>query len=78
MYMVYWTCIENDRSIARAEQFGTDDMAGAVQWMEALRTRQRAGEPIRFIAMASEHPDSVGLSGVAEAGADYRWKKRRR
>jgi hypothetical protein len=78
MYMVYWTHIEDGRSTARAEQFGTEDMAGAMQWMEALRTRQRAGEPISFIAMASEHPDSVGLPGVAEAGADYRWKKRRR
>jgi hypothetical protein len=78
MYMVYWTVVENGESAVRAEPFGSHDMADAMRLMEALRTRQRAGEAIRFIALSSENPDSVGPAGVAEPGADYQWKKRRR
>jgi hypothetical protein len=33
---------------------------------------------ICFIAMSSENPHSIGPSGVAETGPDYKWKKRRR
>jgi len=78
MYMVYWTMVVDGEATAAAEPFGSHDMAGAMFLMEQLRTRQRAGEAIRFIAISSENPDSVGPSGVAEAGPGYRWKKRRR
>jgi tagatose-1,6-bisphosphate aldolase non-catalytic subunit AgaZ/GatZ len=53
-------------------------MVGAMQFMEALRARQRAGETVRFITMCSAHPDVVGHPGVDVTGADYNWKKRRR
>lgn len=78
MYMVYWTVIENGESAAKAEPFGSHDMAGAMRLMEDLRIRQRSGEAIHFIALSSENPDSVGPPGVAEPGPDYHWKKRRR
>jgi hypothetical protein len=45
--------------------------------MEALRSRQRQGEAVCFVAMASENPDSVGHAGVADPSPDYNWKKRR-
>jgi hypothetical protein len=53
-------------------------MGAAMSFMEVLRSRQRAGEGIRFIAMSSEHPDSVGHPGVADPSPDYDWKKRRK
>jgi hypothetical protein len=78
MYMVYWTTIEGDTFTPHMSLFETTDMAGAMHCMEALRTRQRAGEALRFITMASEHPDLVGHPGVDVTGPGYNWKKRRR
>lgn len=78
MYMVYWTVVDDERMTAEAQEFASADMASALKFMEGLRTRQRAGEGIRFITMASENPESVGPSGVADPAADYNWKKRRR
>ncbi len=78
MYMVYWTVVEGDKCTPHEELFETSDMVGAMQHMEALRKRQREGEGLRFITMASEHPDLVGHPGVDVTGADYNWKKRRR
>lgn len=78
VYMVYWSEHDGSEYTARSRQFDTRAMNEAMQFMEALRSRQRNGDPVRFISMASEHPDSVGQSGVAEAGPDYNWKKRRR
>jgi hypothetical protein len=78
MYMVYWSTIGNDGSVAHAEPFDTSEMVAAMKYMEELRTRQRAGEPVRFITMCSEHPDVVGHPGVDVTGPDYNWKKRRR
>jgi hypothetical protein len=78
MYMVYWTTIENEASVAHAEPFDTSEMVAAMKYMEELRTRQRAGESVRFITMCSEHPDVVGHPGVDVTGPDYNWKKRRR
>jgi hypothetical protein len=78
MYMVYWTIVEEGQSRACCAPFGSDDMMAAMRLMEQLRSRQRAGEAIRFVTMSAENPDSVGPAGVAEAGADYKWKKRRR
>jgi hypothetical protein len=78
MYMVYWTVVEDGQQTARSESFRSDGMMAALRLMEELRTRQRAGEAIGFVAMSSENPDSVGPSGVAEVGPDYKWKKRRR
>jgi hypothetical protein len=78
MYMVYWTTIENEASVAHAEVFDTSEMVAAMKYMEELRARQRAGESVRFITMCSEHPDVVGHPGVDVTGPDYNWKKRRR
>lgn len=78
MYMVYWTALENGRKTPHATEFDSNDMGGALRFMETLRTRQRASGEVCFVALASENPDSVGHAGVAETGADYNWKKRRR
>jgi hypothetical protein len=78
MYMVYWTITDDERITPHAQPFDTSAMIEAMAFMEALRARQRGGEGIRFITMASEHPDSVGHPGVAVTGPDYNWKKRRR
>jgi hypothetical protein len=78
MYMVYWTTIENEGGMAHSEPFDTSEMVAAMKFMEDLRARQRAGEPVRFITMCSEHPDVVGHPGVDVTGPEYNWKKRRR
>ena len=78
MYMVYWTETENGIAIAHAREFPSDDMSGAMKFMESLRERQRNGERIGFVTMASEHPQSVGHPGVADPHPEYNWKKRRR
>lgn len=78
MYMVYWTVVEGDKCTPHEKLFDTADMVAAMQEMEVLRKRQRDGEGVRFITMASEHPDLVGHPGVDVTGADYNWKKRRR
>jgi hypothetical protein len=78
MYMVYWTIVDKDVNTPHAQAFASNDMVAAMRLMERLRSRQRAGEPIRFITMASEHPDSVGRHGVDVTGPDYNWKKRRK
>lgn len=49
----------------------------AMALMEQLRTRQRAGEGVHAITMASENPDSVGHPGVAVVGPGCKWTKRR-
>lgn len=78
MYMVYWTMVEETESTPHAQPFGTDEMVKAMQFMEELRKRQRAGEGVRFVTMCSEHPDLVGHPGVDVTGPEYNWKKRRR
>ena len=78
MYMVYWTVVGDGANAAHAQGFDTAEMVPAMQFMEALRKRQRDGEGVRFITMCSEHPDVVGHPGVDVTGADYNWKKRRR
>lgn len=78
MYMVYWTEAEANVAGPRARAFGSEEMAAAMQFMEELRNRQRAGQPVSMITMASENPHSIGRPGVADAGPDYAWKKRRR
>ena len=83
MFVVYWLERDTDanpsdgagRPLARA--FGNDQMKLALEFMEQLRRRQRSGEPIGFVTMCSENPDSVGPPGVADPAADYNWKKRR-
>lgn len=77
MYVVYWTETKDGIRAPHMREFDTAAMGDAMKWMEALRNRRAQGEAIAFVALASEHPDSVGLPGVAEAGPDYRWKKRR-
>lgn len=78
MYMVYWTMVEETEITPHAQAFGTEEMVAAMDFMEELRKRQRAGEGVRFVTMCSEHPDVVGHPGVDVTGPDYNWKKRRR
>lgn len=78
MYMVYWTLVDQQQQMPQAKAFDSSALREAMQFMEQLRSRQRAGEGVRFIVMSSENPDSVGPAGVAETGPDYAWKKRRR
>ena len=78
MFMVYWVEMDGEGTVPRATSFPSSDMLAAMALMEQLRTRQRAGEPIRFVTMASENPDSVGHPGVDVVGDDYKWTKRRR
>lgn len=78
MYVVFWIKGRDDEAAPNARAFPGDQMGGALTFMETLRAGQRNGEPISFVTMASENPDSVGLAGVAETGPDYNWKKRRR
>lgn len=78
MYMVYWTVVDDGVKTAHAKPFDSSDMGSTLTFMETLRTKQRAGEGICFVTMCSENPDAVGHAGVAEAGPNYKWKKRRR
>ncbi|MDB5798352.1 MAG: hypothetical protein JWP36_2254 [Paucimonas sp.] len=78
MYMVYWMLGKGPDATAQAHGFDTSELKPALDFMEALRARQRDGEAVSFVTMCSEHPHAVGLAGVAETGPDYNWKKRRR
>ena len=77
MFMVYWTVVEAGVNAPHAQPFEAADMRSALELMEQLRTRQRAGERIGFITMSSENPDSIGHPGVDTTGPDYKWTKRR-
>ena len=77
MFMVYWTTYDGPTATPHAQSFEAADMHLALELMEALRTRQRAGEALRFVTMASENPDVVGHPGVDVTGPGYGWTKRR-
>lgn len=77
MYMVYWTEVDDEKSVAHGHAFAADEMRAAMHFMEELRGRQRAGEAIAFVVMSSENPNSVGHPGVADPSPDYNWRKRR-
>lgn len=77
MFMVYWTIVEGGAATPHAHSFASTDMLAGMALMEQLRTRQRAGEGVRFVTMSSENPDSVGHPGVDVVGPGYRWTKRR-
>jgi hypothetical protein len=78
MYMVYWTEAKDELQTPEQALFPASDLRAALQFMEELRQRQRGGEAVSFIVMASENPDSVGHAGAADAGPDYKWMKRRK
>jgi hypothetical protein len=73
MYRIFW--LEDGE--ARSEGFASDGLSGALGRAEALRRRQRAGERVSFVTIASENPDQVGPPGVDDPAADYAWVKRR-
>ena len=77
MFMVYWSVTEGATASPHAQQFASTEMLAAMALMEQLRTRQRAGEGVRFVTMSSENPDSVGHPGVDVVGPGYKWTKRR-
>ena len=78
MYMVYWTELAEELQRPAQALFPADDLRAALQFMEELRQRQRAGGPVSFIVMASENPDSVGHAGAVDPAPDYKWLKRRK
>jgi hypothetical protein len=78
MYMVYWTELVDQLQTPTQALFSADDLRAALQFMEELRQRKRSGEPVSFIVLASENPDSVGQSGAADPAPDYKWMKRRK
>lgn len=77
MYMVYWTEVEELLQKPAQALFPANDLRAALQFMEELRQRQHAGEPVNFIVMASENPNSVGRPGAVDPAPDYKWMKRR-
>jgi hypothetical protein len=78
MYMVYWTEVHANARKPQQRLFNSEELASAMKFMEELRTRQRNGEPLCFIVLSSENPNSVGNAGVSDPPADYNWRKRRR
>ena len=78
MYMVYWTEATEELPKPAQALFPANELRAALQFMEELRQRQRAGEAVNFIVMASENPDSVGQPGAADPAPDYKWMKRRK
>ena len=78
MYMIYWTEIIDDTRNPYQASFSQTDLRAALQFMEKLRQRQRAGDPVCFVVMSSENPDSVGHAGAADPHPDYNWMKRRK
>ncbi len=78
MYMVYWTELADQLRQPAQALFPANDLRAALQFMEELRQRQRSGDPVNFIVLASENPDSVGHAGAADAAPDYNWMKRRK
>lgn len=77
MFVVYWTVVQQKMKMPERKEFQIHDMRAALQFMESLRNQQREFGSLCHITMSSENPNSVGRSGVAEASADYNWKKRR-
>jgi len=77
VYMVYWSEAIDDAIVPRAASFAAGAMAEALSFTETLRRRQSCGEPVCFVTLCSENPNSVGRPGVADPPTDYAWKKRR-
>jgi hypothetical protein len=73
MFVVYWLSNEQPDF----QRFGEKDLSAALNFMNDLRAKQAAGEPVGFVAMSSELPNNVTKMGVADPPADYNWKKRR-
>jgi hypothetical protein len=66
MFKVYWTDIFG----IHGEDFS--DLTQALNYTQYLRN-----EGNKHVVLSSENPDNVTKMGVAEAGPDYSWKKRR-
>ncbi|MBI1772587.1 MAG: hypothetical protein HYR68_09650 [Burkholderiales bacterium] len=77
MFMIYWSIRIDGQELACSKEFTNECMAEALRFSESLRAEQRQGAVIRHITMSCENPDSVGHAGVADAGPEYSWKKRR-
>jgi hypothetical protein len=78
VFMVFWMEREEGGAMMpRSCAFGARGMVDALAFMEALRARERGGEPIRHVTMSSDMPENVGLRGVDVVGVGYSWTKRR-
>lgn len=74
MFMVYWTAQHHGyEPKPNSRAFDSDKMLDALDFIKELRDNSIN----TFVVMASENPNSVGKPGVAAAGADYDWTKRR-
>lgn len=78
MFVVYWLEKDEEGAQAQFQDFGADQMGGALKLMEELRRAQHSGErAIAFVTMCSENPNAVGRAGAADPDPDYNWTKRR-
>lgn len=73
MIIVFWM----DTGHATSAKFDAYEMMKAINFMEGLRARRRAGADISHVCIQSEMPESVGEAGVSDPAADYDWRKRR-
>jgi hypothetical protein len=77
MYMVYWSEARDTGLTPHGQSFPSEAMRDALRLTETLRQRQLAGEPVSFVTLCSENPNSVGRAGAADPPPDYEWRKRR-
>lgn len=77
MIIVFWMEYPGGAGEARAQSFGADALAQALQFAESLRARRRAGEAISHVTIQSELPQNVGPAGVADPAPGYAHYKRR-
>lgn len=76
MYMIYWSTLEADGTLAaHSQEYAADQLTAVLKDMEGLR---QAGH--RFVGMVAENPNSVGKPGVDVTGPEYKdqWDKSHR
>lgn len=69
MFKVYWTTADGTHS----KDFKMTELNLVLDFMNTLRE----DVDISFVTMCSQNPNQVGKMGVAEAGSEYSWTKRR-
>lgn len=85
MYMVFWVEIKDQQMATKSRLFPTSEFNKVLNFMGALRKRQRDDQTVAFVSMSSEHPDCIGSPGVDSVedgktpdGHDYEWTKQHR
>lgn len=73
--IVFWM----ERGVPSQQGFGNTDFNGPIAFMESLRRRRAAGEPIAHVCLSNESPDCVGALGVSDKlPVGYDWSKQDR